>query len=244
MRCSGRRQARAAMRSGSTPAACAASARSMKRPSSRIIAAWRAGLHTRSTSENADWRRKASLTSSAHSSVSCWRAGRASLPMMRAMRSRCACSSSSVRKRRRSAEPLAVAMRRPPRRELARVFGVTLQRVDRGVEAGLRALHVEGPEGLHIALGVARHRLREVARRRADRAHHRHRTGAAGEGVDQRGAFVEVGQAAATGRPGSRPRRAARRSGPTPRAAPRPSGWCCRPSAPRAGPGRGSTRRP
>ena len=54
----------------------------------RIIAACRSGLQTRSISENADWRRKASLTSSAHSSVSCWRAGSASLPMMRAMRSR------------------------------------------------------------------------------------------------------------------------------------------------------------
>ena len=32
-----------------------------------------AGLHTRSISENADWRRNASSTSSAHSSVSCCR---------------------------------------------------------------------------------------------------------------------------------------------------------------------------
>ena len=69
-------------------------------------------------------------------------------------------------------EPLAVALRSPPRRELARVLRVRLQRVDRRVEARLGALHVERPEGLHVALGVARHRFGEVARGRADRAHH------------------------------------------------------------------------
>src|SRR5450755_959660 len=93
-------------------------------------------------------------------------------------------------------EPLAVALRRPPRRELARVLRVRLQRVDGGIEAGLRALDVEGPEGLHVAFGVARHRLGEVARRRADRTHHGHRSAAAAECLDQRCALVEVGETA------------------------------------------------
>ena len=103
IRCSGRSDAISLTRSGVTPAATAASAWSMNFASSRIIAACRAGEHTRSTSENADCRRNASLTISAQKSVICWRTGSASLPMMRAIRSRRACSSSSVRKRRRSA---------------------------------------------------------------------------------------------------------------------------------------------
>ena len=168
----------------------------MKRPSSRIIAAWRAGLQTRSISENADWRRNASLTSSAQSSVSCWRAGSASLPMMRAMRSSCACSSSSVRKRRRSAShrPLPCAAHHGANSRASSAYDCSGWIA--GIEARLRALDVERPEGLDVALGVARHRLGEVARRRADRAHHRHRAGAARQRLDQRGALVEVGEPA------------------------------------------------
>ena len=60
------------------------------------------GPQYRSTGENADCRRNASLTSSAASSVSRCRAGSASLPMMRAIRSSRACSSSRVSRRRRS----------------------------------------------------------------------------------------------------------------------------------------------
>ncbi len=51
----------------------------------------------------------------AQRSVSCWRTGSASLPMIRAIRSRRASSSSSARKRRREREPLAVALLGPPR---------------------------------------------------------------------------------------------------------------------------------
>ncbi len=62
------------------------------------------------------------------------------------------------------------------------------------VRARLRALDVECPVGAHVALGVAGHRLGEVARGRADGAYQRHRAASAAQGLDGRGAFVEVGQ--------------------------------------------------
>ena len=77
--------------------------------------------------------------------------------------------------------PFVVAVRGPPRRERRRVLGVRLQRMDGRIEARLRALDVERPEGLDVALGVAGHRLGEVARRRADRADHGDRARAAAQ---------------------------------------------------------------
>ncbi len=62
-------------------------------------------------------------------------------------------------------EPLAVALLGPPRREGGRAFRVGLERMDRRVEARLRAFHVERPERLDVTLGVARHRLGKVARK-------------------------------------------------------------------------------
>ena len=88
--------------------------------------------------------------------------------------------------------PLRVAVLVPPRGELRRVLGIGLQGMHGRVEAGLGALHVERPERAHVALGVARHRLREVARGRADGAHHGDGAAAARQRLDQRRALVEL----------------------------------------------------
>src|SRR5208283_4820912 len=91
-------------------------------------------------------------------------------------------------------KPAVVALAGPPRREVARVLGIGLQGVDRGIEACLRALDVERPIRLDVALGVRRDRRREVPRRRTDRADDGYRAGAAAEWLDQRRTLVEVGQ--------------------------------------------------
>src|SRR5512143_4351675 len=110
-------------------------------------------------------------------------------------------------------EPAAVAGFGPPRRERRGVLGVGEQRMDRGIEARLRALDVERPERLHVALRVRGDRLREVARRGADRADHGDRADPARERLHQRRALVEVGD----------PRREVRRIAPFARQLAEPS---------------------
>ena len=114
--------------------------------------------------------------------------------MMRAIRSRRASSSSSVRNRRRNASQRSLPCAAHHGRELARVFGVRLQRVDGRIEARLGPLDVERPERFRVALGVRRDGLRKISRRRADGADDRHRADTAAKRLDQRRALVEIGE--------------------------------------------------
>ena len=114
--------------------------------------------------------------------------------MMRAIRSRRASSSSSVRNRRRNASQRSLPCAAHQGGELARVFGVRLQRVDGGIEARLRSLDVECPEGFRVALGVRRDGLRKISRRRTDGTDDRHRADTAAKRLDERRPLVEVGE--------------------------------------------------
>ncbi len=66
--------------------------------------------------------------------------------------------------------------------------------MDGRIKARLRALAVEPPEAAHVALGVAGHRLGEIAGRRRHRADDGERAFAAGKRRHLGGALVEFGQ--------------------------------------------------
>ena len=90
--------------------------------------------------------------------------------------------------------PVGVAALLPPLRDRVGVLRIGQQRMDRGVEARLRALPVQCPERAHEAPRMHRDRLGEVAGRRADGADDRHRALAVAERAHARGALVELRQ--------------------------------------------------